>query len=190
MAGEGDSMRVHWILAVCALACAPGERERLTLEGPTQVTVETLGPVEGPRAVLTNGEAAEGVLWEVGATDVAKVKDGRVTAVGPGETKVTGTWQDQVVEWVLEVKPVVVLRFVDPPKEVKVGERVPLGVEARVGDATVVTNDLTWSSEPPAVARVNGAGEVEGLTPGIAYVTVSGGKAEAMLELAVVSPEP
>jgi len=179
-------MRVHWILAFAAFACTLGEKDQLSLEGPTRVTVETLGPVEGPHAVFTSGEAADGIVWQVSADDVAQIKDGQVTAVGPGKTKIIGNWEDQVVEWVLEVKPVFVLRFVDPPLELKVGDKMPLRVEARVGAATVEPSDLIWSSEPAAVARVNGAGEVEGISPGVAYVTVSGGKTEAMLELMVV----
>jgi hypothetical protein len=179
-------MRAHWILAITALACAYGDRDQLALEGPAQLTVESLGPVEGPRAVFSGGEAAEGVVWEVSESDVARITDGQVVAVGPGRAKVTGTFEGQVVEWMLEVKPVVVLHFIDPPVELKVGERLALGVEAHVGEANVAPGDLIWSCEPASVARVNGAGEVEGLAPGVAYVTVGGGKTEAMLELSVV----
>jgi uncharacterized protein YjdB len=82
----------------------------------------------------------------------------------------------------------VLLVLTEPPARVRVGERVGLTIEGRLNGARVSPGALAWRSTDPTVATVSPTGEVLGVAPGVTYVTVSGGRSEAMLEIEVVPP--
>jgi hypothetical protein len=180
-------MNAWWVASLLACTSSP-PAEELGLDGPARVRVESLGPVDGPDAVLADGKKAEGVTWTAKPESVAKIEGGEVHAVGPGEATVTGEWQGQKVEWTLVVEPTITLVFVDAPARVNVGETVPLKIDGRLGEEKVAPGSVTWSSSDAAVADVSATGEVTGYAPGIAYVTATAGNSEAMLEIEVVSP--
>lgn len=179
-------MRHGWLLVFAACTGAP-EEPSLTLEGPTEVRVEKLGPVSGPRALRADGTAPEGLVWTVSDMHVAAVRDGRVIALGPGETRIVGTLDDEQVGWTLTVDPAVVLGFSHVPAVVSVGEEAEIGVEARAGDEPVPAGPVDWSSSDPAVLSVAG-GKLRGVAPGVAYVTAKRGAAEAMAQVEVRAP--
>lgn len=171
-----------WLaLAGCPAPDAP----ELQLEGPSRVRVESLGPVDGPEAVVEGGAAPEGLSWSAEPASVATVQGDEVEAVGPGEATITGEWRGQTVSWVLVVEPAVLLKIVDPPTRLAVGEAKSLKVEGRIGEAPVDPGALKWSSSDPAVLTVSAEGAVTGVAPGVAYVTVTGTNGAAMLELSV-----
>jgi len=161
---------------------------QLQLEGPQQVTVDTLGPVQGPVATLSDGTAPADLTVSAAPGSVAMVAEGVVQAVGPGEAEVTVSWKEQSATWTLVVEPAITL-WIAPPDQLQVGRAVPLPVEARIGDQNVDPGDLTWTSSAEGVATVDGAGIVTGVAPGMVYITAESGRSNAMVELKVVATQ-
>ncbi len=190
-------MRPGWLPAFAACialplwiggACTDGPEEpSLTLEGPTEIRVEKLGPVDGPRALRADGTAPSGVVWTVSDAGVAAVRDGAVVALGPGQTRVTGTLDAETVGWTLTVDPEVILGFLDVPPTVMVGQDVELKVEARAGEQVVAPGAVEWSTSDPAILTAT-AGRLRGVAPGVAYVSARRGASEAMAQVEVVAP--
>jgi hypothetical protein len=173
-----------WVLAFAA--CAGGAEEpAITLEGPTDVRVEKLGPVEGPRVLQGDGTEAPGLSWSVSVPSVATVQDGQVVAVGPGKTAIIGTVGRDHVQWTLSVDPTLTLGFVDPPGRVAVGKEVPLVVEARAGTQVVPAGHLDWTTSNPGVLTVV-EGQAKGIAVGTAFVSAHRGASEAMVQIEVV----
>lgn len=177
------------MVAATIAACSFGETRELTLDGPPTLRTDALGVVEGPKVLLSDGEAPDGITWTVAPDGVATVEGGVVTAVGAGEATVTAEWQGQSVSWKLVVDPQVRLRLLDPPAELAVGKRQPLHVEARIGDAVVDPGEVSWRSTATDVLTIAPSGEVQAKSPGVAYVIVSHGDSEAMAEITVTAAE-
>jgi hypothetical protein len=183
-------MRPAVVAVLFIAACSGGEPEStLSIDGPVRVRVETLGPVDGPRFVLSDGTAPEGLVVEVGPSHVARVKGADVVAVGRGEAVVTGRWGLQVATWELVVEPAVALAFDDPPLLLAVGASAPLKVKASIGGEPAIPVDLAWAVEPEGIVELR-PGTVVALSPGTAWITARHGASEAMLEVEVVAELP
>jgi len=170
-------------------ACSFGESRELVLDGPPKVSTDTLGPVDGPTVLLSDGSAPKGLTWSVAPDRVATVQDGAVTAVAPGEATVTAGWNGQEVSWTLVVDPAVRLRLLSPPAQLQVGQRQPLHLEARMGDKVVDPGQVSWRSSATDVLTVSPAGEVQAVAAGTSYVIVTRGSSEAMAEIQVVEAD-
>jgi hypothetical protein len=170
-----------------AAFAACGDNRELVLEGPAEVTVRALGPVEGPRAVLSDGTSPDPLAITVDPPTVAVEEGGVVQAVGPGTATVTAAWSGKTVTWSVKVDPPVSLRIVDPPATLVVGQRQPLHVEARMGTKNVDPGEILWASSTPDVLELSPGGEALAKSPGTAYATVQRGESEAMVEIVVVA---
>lgn len=176
-------MRTLAALLLAACQGAPSEPS-ITLEGPTDVRVERLGPVAGPRALAADGSEARAVVWTVSAPEVAAVTDGQIVATGPGTAQIVGSLGTDEVRWTLTVDPLTTLAVKQAPATLAVGATGTVVLEARAGDQPVPLGDVTWSSSDPAVLTV-AAGELRGVAPGSAYVTARRGRSEAMIQVDV-----
>ena len=169
------------------LGCTVEPEETLALEGPAEVRVEYLGVVEGgPVAVLSNGGVPEGLEWTIAPDGVARIGAAGVEAVAPGQATITGRWQEQTVQWFLRVDPPVLLLVSDAPASVHVGQTVRLSVGGRIESLSIDPGALTYRSSDPRVAATDPEGGITGVTPGVAYITVSASRGDAMVELHVV----
>ena len=176
------------LIAVVALSGCVDSRE-LMLDGPAEVTVDVLGPVQGPRVLLDDGTEPEGLVLTVAPAEVAKVDGLQVTATAAGKAVVDASWNGKHIGWNLVVDPAITLLLVNPPGELAIGARQPMHVEARMGSATVDPGELSWSSSDEAVATVDQAGVVVGKAAGTTYVIVKRGKSEAMAQISIVAPK-
>lgn len=173
------------MLAACTRGVEVDQR-LLELEGPAHLRVRHLGPVEPPRVVLSDGTLPEGLRWDAAPGRVAVVSDGRIEAVGPGTALVTGTWEGQVVSWTLEVRPSVVLQFVDPPARLAVGQQVPLRLVGLIGEERVDPGEVAWHSSDDDVLSV-ASGRAMALDVGTAFVTAESKLgSQATLQLQVI----
>jgi hypothetical protein len=171
---------------VLTVACGSSPVPQLRLDGPAEVQVEALGPVDGPRVVLENGHVPDGLIWTLSRDGVARIVGGRVVAEGPGEVQVAAEWEGERVVWTLRVELATMLAFVDPPSVVAVGSTVTLPVAAKVGDVDVDPGQIVWTSSNPSVLQVDASGTVVGVSAGMAYVTARARGASAMAEIEVV----
>lgn len=170
-------------LGGCAHDGAPPQ---LVLEGDLHVEVDALGPVPAPRAELDDGSRPEGLTWSLSAPGVAEIREGRVIATAPGETRITGSWQDQEVAWTLVVDPLLLLTWTEPPAAVEVGATVPLVVAGSASGVAVDPGPVSWSSSDDAILVVE-EGTARGIAPGVVYVTARAQGSQAMLELEVLA---
>ena len=174
---------------VLTVACSWHETPELLLDGPSEVRVEVLGPVDGPRVVLEDGREPDGLIWTLSRDGVARIVGGRVVAEGPGAVEVAAEWEGERVAWVLHVELATMLAFVDPPSSLPVGASRTVEVAARVGQTRVEPGPITWSTSNPEVVEVDATGTVVGVGAGVAYLTARARGASAMVEVEV-TPDP
>ncbi|MFK7930649.1 MAG: Ig-like domain-containing protein [Myxococcota bacterium] len=175
------------VLWLAVLGCTGAETRQLVLDGPPTLTIDRLGPVEGPAVLLSDGSIPEGVTITAVRADVASVEGGAVTAVGPGESVIEARWQEQRVTWTLVVDPKVSLQLISPPATLSVGQTQPLHLQAKMAGRSVDPGNVVWTSTSPEVMTVSAAGEAVGVSVGTAYVIAERGGAEAMAEISVVA---
>lgn len=161
------------------------EEPVLVLDGPEEVRVFELGPVDGPVLKLSDGSQPSDLHFYVGRRNVAAVGDGIVVARGPGQTPITAKWRGQGVTWTLFVDLVTELH-VSGPSHLRPGDVAQLDLEAvRLGQPVAV-GEVRWTSSDPSVLVVR-EGRVQAIRPGRAYVTAQTMAASAMVELVVVN---
>jgi hypothetical protein len=179
---------MNWVVYLLMIgACSTHSADpALMIEGPSQLRVDKLGPVDGPRVALDDGSRPDGMEITVDDNEVAAVEEGRVVAKARGQTQVSVVWSDQEVVWTLVVDPAVSLRLLDVPAHVVVGERATLRIEARVGQQVIGHGNTTWASSDDTVAIVE-RGVITGQEPGISFITARMGASEAMAEIEVVA---
>ncbi len=183
---EADLLVWPAALGIALCACTLGESNdpQLELRGPALIRVDRLGPVDRPRVMLHNGSEPHGVIWSVSRTGVAEFDGSDVVAVGAGEVRIMGEWEDQRVEWTLVVELATLLSFIDAPAFIRVGQAVDLEVEARRGTEIIDPGAVTWATSDRSVLSVEG-GRATGISPGTAYVTARARGAQAMVEMDV-----
>lgn len=169
-------------------ACFATGTRTLTLEGPSDVSVDRLGPVPAPRVVAEDGSVPEGLIWNLSREGVARIEGGQVIAEGPGEVEVSVEWEGSRVAWMLRVELETVLSFVSPPPSVGVGEAVQLSVHGTLGGEPIELGSVSWTSSDDRVLQVSRDGEAIGVAPGVAYVTARSGGGSAMVEVEVHGP--
>ena len=177
---------VVWMALV---GCTGVDGRELVLDGPPTLRTDRLGPVEGPKVLLSDGSEPEGLVLGADRADVVTVEGTAITAVGPGEARIEAKWNDKKVSWTVIVDPKISLRLVSPPATLNVGQRRPLHLEARMGEQAVDPGEVTWRSSHPDILGVSAAGELIGTSPGTAYVIAERSGAEAMAEIQVVPSE-
>ena len=176
------------VLATVLYGCV-GEPEatlELSLDGPARVRVDTLGAVDGPGAVLTDGTQPEGVEWTVSDESVARVDGDDVFAEAPGEVTITGTWQEQAVSWTLVVDPAMVLMIAGAPPSLAVGDMRRLRALGTIGEESVDPGAVSWSSSDSEILEVTADGTITALGPGRVWVSAKNpAGAESMVEVDV-----
>lgn len=108
------------------------------------------------------------IAWSSEDEDVARVEDGLVVGVGPGETRIVAEIEGKVSRVGVAVRPRATrIDLLLDPLEIRVGGRVPLkGVPRDARGEIVPGLDLEWSVEDEAVAHLLGRAAVEGIAPG------------------------
>jgi hypothetical protein len=189
------------LLLAAAVAVAPvAAQEPAKPATPAPASVRVIAPV-------TEGEVGQTVTFKHEAMDAAGAKmtvpatawfatpfdvgaaepDGKVTFFSPGELTVGVLAGGKVGTMRLKIRPQAVARLdIAPGGAVVTGGSAQLAAAAFSAtgiprhDATV-----TWTSETPAIARVDAAGVVTGVAPGKATIRVTSGSASATVPVTV-----
>jgi hypothetical protein len=121
--------------------------------------------------------------WVVAPFDSAVVDEtGTVTFYHPGEIRVGAIIDGKPWFAVVSVKPIAAARIhvTDVPTPIVVGGGLPLEATVTSRDGTPLDRAVvTWTSETPAVATVDGSGFVTGVAPGKAAIRAQSGSASA-----------
>ncbi len=120
-----------------------------------------------------------GTTWQSSNAGVATVSaSGVVTAVGPGTADITATNGGLSGKTTVTVQlvPVASVLVSPSPASVVVGRTVQLTAQPRDADGNALTGrDVTWSSNDPDIAKVDGNGLVTGVSLGTAVITATSG---------------
>ena len=114
------------------------------------------------------------VTWKSDNESIAKVEDGTVTAVAPGEATITVTTSDgnRTATCTVTVTRAVTAITLEPTEvPLFAGDSTTLKVTVAPGDATNKT--LTWTSSDDKIATVDQTGKVTAVAPGEATITAT-----------------
>ena len=185
--------------ATCAVTVSP---KPIPVEG-VSVEVETLEVVEGETAAVVvkitpEDATVKDVTFSSSDETVATVdENGNITAVGPGTATITITTVDGEKTATCEVTvtpkvvPVEGIAFTKEQVSVVEGEKVLLYVSFTPKNAS--DKRVTWSSSDTGVATVDTKGNVTGVKPGTATITVKttdGGKTATCEVTVTKKPTP
>ena len=197
--------RLLAVLAAAALAkgCGDADSPSAPPPDPPRPTTITVTPATADLAALgatvqltaevrdQNGNAMAGasVSWASSASAVATVSaSGLVTAAGNGTATVTATSGSASGNAAVTVAQEVAAAAVTPSADTLVaGDTLRLAAEA--GDANghaVAGAEIAWASGDTAVARVDSAGLVTGISAGETTVTAASGSVAGEARLTVV----
>ena len=170
MAADGSNVK-----AECEITVEPTPAESVTIEAVTSTTLKATQTVQLVATVLPETATDKTVSWSSDNTAVATVSDtGLVTAHAVGTATVTATnsagGTDSVEITVVET-PVeaITLNRTEASLQVNQGFRLM----ALISPSTATDKTTVWSSSDPAVATVDGDGNVAGVSIGQAVVTCS-----------------
>lgn len=133
-----------------------------------------IGESETVNAIVipTNTTDDKKVAWSTSAANVATVDNGKVTAVGLGESNITATAGGKTAICKVKVIPIDVsgisLNFTE--KEIKIDETFQLTAIVEPDNAT--DKSVVWSSSNENIATVSNTGTVTGISVGKAMITV------------------
>ena len=160
------------------------------------VTEVTVGKTITLKAEVLPADATnKTVTWTSSDATVATVKDGVVTGVKAGETKITASagGKNATVKVTVKVAAtsggetttiaVTEVKITSTVTEVTAGETITLTAEVSPADATNPT--VTWSSSDTAIATVDSTGKVTGVAPGPATITAKAGEKTAAVDVTV-----
>lgn len=175
---------------VAWLACpAPESTTTLVIDGPAEVRVQELGPVDLPPVVVRRGDVvSEGaaVTWSFEPANVGSIEGGRLQITAPGKGTATASFEGAQGSFGVVAALPVTLSYVDPPATLAVGASVQLVTATRTGgQPSMIESVPTFVSSNDAFATVSPTGMVTAVSPGIVYITGRQGEAEAMVEIEV-----
>ena len=128
------------------------------------------------------------VTWTSDKTDVATVKDGKVTAVKEGTATITAKAGDQTATCKVTVKSgfveVTSITLDKTSLSLKVNQEETLTATVKPDNATDKT--VTWTSSNTSVATVND-GKVKGIKAGTAVITAKAGSKSAKCNVTVTA---
>ena len=168
-----------------------------------QLSPLELQVAEGARGTVTvrvldaQGRVLTGraVQWRSSNTSVATVSTGgSVTGVGAGSATIIATSEGHSASIAVAVSPVAVASVAIAPSStsVMVGAARQFTAEVRDASGAVLPGrTVVWSTNSPSIVSVSSTGNVVGVAPGTAQVTVSSGGRSASATVTVQSaPAP
>jgi uncharacterized protein YjdB len=183
--------RARTYLAGCVLggAVALGSCAEPTVATNTVASIELTPPTASVRAGATvtisarpldvNGTVvdARNVAWSSSNTTIAIVSStGVVTAMAPGEARISASVQGKSATATITVTARVVASVVVTPPTIsmRVGVSTPLQAQTLDAEGVPLTNRVVaWTTSDAAVAIVNAQGSVTAVSPGAATISAT-----------------
>lgn len=136
------------------------------MEGATLQITATVSPEEA---------AGKPVTWTSSDSSIATVSNGLVTALKPGSVVITATCQGKQATCNIAVTavPVPVTGVSVTPSTLSLVEGSKATLTATVLPENASEKGVSWSSDDPTIASVDANGQVTGVKPGSAIITVT-----------------
>jgi probable HAF family extracellular repeat protein len=162
----------------------------ITASAPFVDVGDTLSLAAGAKGA--SGEAISGakVTWRSSSEEVARVDAGGVVrgvAVGTATITATAGKAQDTLTVTVEL-PVAKLQIYTEIGTLATGVSTRLRAFPMDSSGRVISHSLRWSTSDAAVAVVSDSGDVRGVGPGQAVITVRAGSQSAQLPLEVVRP--
>ena len=139
------------------------------------ITAETPAPTSPLKAIVAPADASDrNVTWTSDDPGIAKVENGTVTAVAPGQTTITATTSDgnRTATCTVTVTRAVTAITLEPTEvPLFAGDSTTLKATVAPEDATNKT--LNWTSSDDKIATVDQTGKVTAKAPGTATITAA-----------------
>lgn len=187
------------LLVACADATAPGGREPVAsvtmrpaaftlTEGAITAVVAT--PIAGDGSPLYG----RGAHWSTADAAIATVDgDGRVSGLRTGTTTISASVEGRTGRTQVTVTAIPVASVSVSPAELILhpDAAARLAAEAMNADGNPLEGRIvTWTSQDPAIARVDEAGSVTGVAPGVVTVTARSEGKEGSARVIVMAAPP
>lgn len=186
----GAAVVVALIILIIAMALPGGSTNAGDIE--LDRTAAELAPGDTLQLTATVKDAAGGIRadaeieWSSGSRSVATVKDGLVTAVAEGKTKITAKSEKltaactvTVTEDAIEITDVTLSQT---SAQMQIGDSLTL--KATLSPANAPEDDVSWTSSDPRIATVK-KGVVTAVDAGTATITVRAGDKTATCAVTV-----
>ncbi len=167
--GKSGSAAITVIVPVASVSLSP--TSATILVGATQQLTAT------PLDANGNPLSGRAIIWSTDAASVATVNaSGLVTAAGVGSASITATSEGKSASAAIVVNPVPVASVSVSPASASVFIGTTQQLTATPLDANgnpLSGRAITWSTDAPGVATVNGSGLVTGVATGSANITAT-----------------
>ncbi|MBR5176263.1 MAG: Ig-like domain-containing protein [Bacteroidales bacterium] len=179
------------LMAGLTASCGPKEDPEVAVASvslsQSSVALDPGGSVNLTATVSPSNATNKTVTWSSSNQSVATVNNGTVTAVGAGSATITATAGGKTATCNVSVnKKVIGVESVELDKsqaEVEAGSSINLKATVKPSDAT--DQNVTWESDNPGIATVDGSGKVLAVKEGVANITAKAGGKTVVCQVTV-----
>ena len=143
----------------------------------SSVSLEPGGTVSLTATVNPSDATDKTVIWSTSNQTVATVNNGTVTAVAEGTATITATAGGKSASCSVTVNKKVVavtsIELDNAEVDIVSGSTITLKATVKPTDAT--DQKVTWESDNPEIATVDGSGKVNAIKEGVANITAKAG---------------
>lgn len=178
--------RFAFLLALCSMLFVACDKEQEPIETPDTIAVESVVVTPASCELTVDGEAqlnvevlpadAEYTLeWISTNSDIVTVADGTIKGIAPGTAIVMAKAGDKTGNCTVTVVGTPVESITLNYHELELDEGGAFTLSATITPEDADNKSILWSSSAPDVVKVNGAGNLTALRPGLAIITAKAG---------------
>ena len=178
--------RFAFLFALCSMLFVACDKEQEPIETPDPIAVESVVVTPASCELTVDGEAqlnvevlpadAEYTLeWISTNSDIVTVADGTIKGIAPGTAIVMAKAGDKTGNCTVTVVGTPVESIALNYHELEMEEGGAFTLSATITPEDADNKSILWSSSAPDVVKVNGAGNLTALRPGLAIITAKAG---------------
>lgn len=178
--------RFAFLLALCSMLFVACDKEQEPIETPDTIAVESVVVTPASCELTVDGEAqlsvevlpadAEYTLeWISTNSDIVTVADGTIKGIAPGTAIVMAKAGDKTGNCIVTVVGTPVESITLDYHELEMEEGSAFTLSATILPEDADNKSVLWASSAPEIVKVNGAGNLTALRPGLAIITAKAG---------------
>lgn len=178
--------RFAFLFALCSMLFVACDKEQEPIATPDTIAVESVVVTPASCELTVDGEAqlnvevlptdAEYTLeWISTNSDIVTVADGTIKGIAPGTAIVMAKAGDKTGNCTVTVVGTPVESITLNYHELELDEGGAFTLSATITPEDADNKSILWSSSAPDVVKVNGAGNLTALRPGLAIITAKAG---------------